>query len=37
MYHVIIIEDDQKVASINKQYVEVNPELRLDKIFKNGK
>ena len=28
MYHVIIIEDDPMVASINKQYVEVTPELR---------
>lgn len=26
MYHVIIIEDDPMVASINKQYVEVTPE-----------
>lgn len=25
MYHVIIIEDDPMVASINKQYVEVTP------------
>lgn len=28
MYHVIIIEDDPMVASINKQYVEVTPEFR---------
>ena len=36
MYHVIIIEDDPMVASINKQYVEVTPEFRVDRIFKNG-
>ena len=35
MYHVIIIEDDPMVASINKQYVEVTPEFRVDRIFKN--
>ena len=36
MYKVIIIEDDPMVASINKQYVEVTPEFRVDRIFKNG-
>lgn len=36
MYHVIIIEDDPMVASINKQYIEVDPEFQVLKIFKSG-
>ena len=36
MYHVIIIEDDPMVASINKQYVEVTPLFKVDQVFKNG-
>lgn len=36
MYHVIIIEDDPMVASINKQYIEVSPAFRVEKLFKNG-
>lgn len=36
MYHVIIIEDDPMVASINRQYVEVTPSFQVDRIFKNG-
>lgn len=36
MYHVIIIEDDPMVAAINRQYTEVCPSFRVDKVFKNG-
>lgn len=36
MYHVIIIEDDPMVASINKQYVELTPSFRVINIFKSG-
>ena len=36
MYHVIIIEDDPMVASINKQYVEVTSPFHVDRIFKSG-
>ena len=36
MYHVIIIEDDPMVASINKQYIEVSPNFRVEHLFKNG-
>ncbi|TCK89130.1 CitB family two-component system response regulator MalR/two-component system response regulator DctR [Natranaerovirga hydrolytica] len=36
MYKVIIIEDDPMVASINKQYVEVNPLLKVVHHFSNG-
>ncbi|MCD8121986.1 MAG: response regulator [Clostridiales bacterium] len=36
MYHVLIVEDDPMVASINRQYVEVTPSFRVDRIFKNG-
>lgn len=36
MYHVIIIEDDPMVASINKNYLLSNPLFILDGVFKNG-
>ena len=36
MYHVIIIEDDPMVASINKQYIEVSSNFRVEHLFKNG-
>lgn len=36
MYHVIIIEDDPMVASINKQYVEVTSPFQVDRTFKSG-
>ena len=36
MYHVVIIEDDPMVASINKQYVEVTPSFHVDRTFKSG-
>ena len=36
MYHVIIIEDDPMVAAINKQYIEVTPAFRVERLFKNG-
>ena len=36
MYHVIIIEDDPMVASINKQYVEVTSPIQVDRVFKSG-
>lgn len=36
MYQVMIIEDDPMVASINKQYVEIDPSFQVRKIFKNG-
>lgn len=36
MYHVIIIEDDPMVASINKQYVEVTSPFQVDRVFKCG-
>jgi CitB family two-component system response regulator MalR/two-component system response regulator DctR len=36
MYKVIIIEDDPMVASINKQYVEMNPHLKVTEHFSNG-
>jgi CitB family two-component system response regulator MalR/two-component system response regulator DctR len=36
MYHVIIIEDDPMVASINRQYVEATPAFQVDRVFKNG-
>lgn len=37
MYQVIIIEDDPMVASINRQYVELNKYLRVTGQFSNGK
>lgn len=37
MYNVIIIEDDPMVASINKQYVELNKYMRVVATFSNGK
>ena len=36
MYHVIIIEDDPMVASINKQYVELTSSFHVEATFKNG-
>lgn len=36
MIRVIIIEDDPMVASINKQYVEVDPAFQVVKVFKSG-
>lgn len=36
MYHVMIIEDDPMVAAINKQYVEIDPLYRVQKILKSG-
>lgn len=36
MYHVIIVEDDPMVASINKQYIEVTSPFQVDRIFKSG-
>ena len=36
MYHVFIIEDDPMVASINKQYIEVSTNFRVEHLFKNG-
>lgn len=36
MYHVIIIEDDPMVASINRQYVEASANFTVDKVFKHG-
>lgn len=36
MYHVMIIEDDPMVASINRQYVEATPSFQADRVFKNG-
>lgn len=36
MYQVIIIEDDPMVASINRQYVELNRNLRVAGHFTNG-
>lgn len=36
MYRVIIVEDDPMVASINKQFLELNPKLNLVGMFKNG-
>lgn len=36
MYHAIIIEDDPMVASISKQYVELNKHLKVTGIFSNG-
>lgn len=36
MYQVIIIEDDPMVASINKNYVELNKYLHVAGIFSNG-
>lgn len=36
MYHVIIVEDDPMVASINKQYVEVTSPFQVDRVFKSG-
>lgn len=36
MYHVIIIEDDPMVASINKQYVEITAPFQVDRVFKSG-
>lgn len=36
MYHVIIVEDDPMVASINKQYVEVTTPFQVDRVFKSG-
>ena len=37
MYQVIIIEDDPMVASINRQYVELNKYLKVTGQFSNGK
>ena len=37
MYHIIIVEDDPMVASINEQYVRQNQEFSLDGIFHNGR
>ena len=37
MYRVIIVEDDPMVASINKQFLELNSKLNLVGMFKNGK
>lgn len=37
MYQVIIVEDDPMVASINRQYVETVPQLKIRGIFKNGR
>ena len=36
MYHVMIIEDDPMVASINRQYVEATPAFQADRVFKSG-
>ena len=36
-YRVIIIEDDPMVAAINRQYTEVTPSFRVEKLFKSGK
>lgn len=36
MYRVIIIEDDPMVASINRQYVDRNPQFRTVGVFRNG-
>lgn len=36
MYRVIIIEDDPMVASISKQYVELNKYLKVTRLFSNG-
>ena len=36
MYRVIIVEDDPMVAAINRQYIDVTPSFRTDRIFKNG-
>ena len=36
MYHVMIIEDDPMVASINRQYVEATPSFQADRVFKSG-
>lgn len=36
MYHVIIVEDDPMVASINRQYVEVTSPFQVDRVFKSG-
>lgn len=37
MYHVIIVEDDPMVASINRQYLQSDPLFILDQTFTNGK
>ncbi|MBQ6385502.1 MAG: response regulator [Lachnospiraceae bacterium] len=37
MFHVIIVEDDPMVASINRQYLETDPEMRIDGTFSNGR
>ncbi len=36
MYHVIIVEDDPMVASINRRYVESSDAFRVDGVFKSG-
>ena len=36
MYHIIIIEDDPMVASINRQYALALPAFSVERIFKNG-
>ncbi len=36
MYHVIIVEDDPMVASINRQYLSSDPHFQLDQCFANG-
>lgn len=37
MYKVIIVEDDPMVASINRQYLQSNPQLQVMDEFRNGK
>ena len=36
MYSVIIVEDDPMVASINRQYVELEPSFSVKQSFKSG-
>ena len=37
MYHAIIVEDDPMVTSINRQYIESDPQFQLDQTFSNGR
>lgn len=37
MYQVMIVEDDPMVATINRQYVDMNPSFRVCGSFRNGK
>lgn len=37
MYRVIIVEDDPMVGSINRKYVDMNPQFKVVGVFKNGK